>query len=159
MTTNPRAGYGSAAVHAVAGLSQRQVDYWARTGVVRPSVSPAVGSGNPRLYSHADIVLATVAKRLCDAGVSLARARSAVAYLDVVGAADRDVVIAFDGDSFAVAERPYDDVLRMVASGRAVFAIDVGAVADHVARALRPFTPALHGHEAAPDDRHDADVA
>ena len=54
-----------------AGITYRQLDYWARTGLVVPEIRPATGSGTQRLYSFRDILLLKVIKRLIDAGVSL----------------------------------------------------------------------------------------
>src|SRR5512138_2688938 len=81
-------GYrGVTACHAV-GISYRQLDYWARTGLVVPSVRDASGSGSQRLYSFRDIVVLKVVKRLLDAGVSLQNIRKAIESLRSHGVAD-----------------------------------------------------------------------
>ena len=56
---------------SAAGITYRQLDYWARTGLVEPSVRPATGSGTQRLYGFRDILMLKVVKRLLDTGVSL----------------------------------------------------------------------------------------
>ena len=63
-------GYRGPTACNAAGITYRQLDYWARTGLVVPSVRDASGSGTQRLYSFRDIVVLKVVKRLLDAGVS-----------------------------------------------------------------------------------------
>ena len=59
---------------SAAGITYRQLDYWARTGLVEPSVRAAHGSGSQRLYSFRDILVLKVVKRLLDTGVLAAAA-------------------------------------------------------------------------------------
>jgi len=74
-------GYrGPTACHA-AGITYRQLDYWARTGLLEPSVRAAQGSGSQRLYSFRDILVLKVVKRLLDTGISLQQIRAAVQHL------------------------------------------------------------------------------
>jgi len=81
-------GYrGVTACHAVS-ISYRQLDYWARTGLVVPSVRDASGSGTQRLYSFRDMVVLKVVKRLLDAGVSLQNIRKAIEALRSRGTDD-----------------------------------------------------------------------
>ena len=68
-------GYRGPTACSAAGITYRQLDYWARTGLVEPSVRPAHGSGSQRLYSFRDILLLKVVKRLLDTGVSLQNIR------------------------------------------------------------------------------------
>ena len=63
------------------GITYRQLDYWARTGLLRPSLADARGSGSQRLYSYRDLIELKVVKHLLDAGVSLRRARKAIECL------------------------------------------------------------------------------
>ena len=72
--------FGKKAVMALAGVSARQVEHWATSGVVRPSI-PAAGKGSRRGYSFKDLVALRVAKRLKDEGISLQKIRKALAYL------------------------------------------------------------------------------
>ena len=71
-------GYRVPDVCKVIGISYRQLDYWARTGLVRPSIKDAQGSGTQRQYSFQDLVVLKVIKSLLDTGVSLQRVRKAV---------------------------------------------------------------------------------
>src|SRR5438067_11023358 len=68
-------------VGKLVGISYRQLDYWARTDLVRPSIADARGSGTQRTYSFQDLVRLKVVKSLLDAGVKLQTARQAIEYL------------------------------------------------------------------------------
>src|ERR1700736_2646631 len=74
-------GFRPPQVCALVGITYRQLDYWARTGLLRPSIADARGSGTQRLYSYTDVVELKVIKQLLDAGISLQRARRAVECL------------------------------------------------------------------------------
>jgi DNA-binding transcriptional MerR regulator len=74
-------GYRGPQVCAVVGITYRQLDYWARTDLLRPSISEARGSGTQRLYSYSDLLQIKVIKRLLDSGISLRSARRAIACL------------------------------------------------------------------------------
>ena len=62
---SPEIGYRGATARSAAGISYRQLDYWARTGLVEPSVRSATGSGTSRLYGFRDIC-ASPASRIRD---------------------------------------------------------------------------------------------
>ena len=74
-------GYRGPQVCAIVGITYRQLDYWARTDLIRPSLADAKGSGSQRRYSYRDLVDLKVIKSLLDAGVSLKQARTAIDYL------------------------------------------------------------------------------
>ena len=74
-------GFAAPEVCKIVQITYRQLDYWARTELVTPSIRDASGSGTQRLYSFQDLVLLKVIKRLLDAGVSLQRIRQAIDYL------------------------------------------------------------------------------
>src|SRR3954468_450475 len=71
-------GYRGPQVCKIVGITYRQLDYWARTDLVRPSVMDANGSGTQRLYSFRDLLELKVIKQMLDAGISLQSARKAV---------------------------------------------------------------------------------
>src|SRR3954467_5340859 len=74
-------GFGGPEVCRIVGITYRQLDYWARTDLLRPSLVDAQGSGTQRRYSYRDLVALKVIKSLLDAGVSLKQARTAIEYL------------------------------------------------------------------------------
>ena len=75
------AGFRGPQVCSLVGITYRQLDYWARTGLLRPSIADARGSGTQRVYSYTDLLELKVIKQLLDAGISLQRARKAVECL------------------------------------------------------------------------------
>jgi DNA-binding transcriptional MerR regulator len=77
----PEEGYRGPQVCKIVGITYRQLDYWARTDLIRPSIADARGSGSQRRYSYRDLVDLKVIKSLLDAGVSLQSARRAIEYL------------------------------------------------------------------------------
>ena len=121
-------GYrGPTACHA-AGITYRQLDYWARTGLVEPTVRTAGGSGTQRLYSFRDILLLKVIKRLLDAGVSLQQIRTAVHHLRERGTDDLTrVTLMSDGASVYECRSP-DEVIDLLQGGQGVFGIAIGGV-------------------------------
>jgi len=74
-------GFGGPQACKIVGITYRQLDYWARTDLIRPSLADARGSGTQRRYSYRDLVELKVIKGLLDGGVSLRSARRAVEYL------------------------------------------------------------------------------
>ncbi len=74
-------GFSGARTAEIVGITYRQLDYWARTDLLRPSISEARGSGTQRRYSYRDLLELKVIKSLLDAGISLASARKSVEYL------------------------------------------------------------------------------
>ena len=77
----PEAGFRGPQVCSIVGITYRQLDYWARTDLLRPSITEAKGSGTQRRYSYRDLLELKVIKRLLDAGISLQSARRAIGYL------------------------------------------------------------------------------
>src|SRR6201996_6473691 len=87
-STQSLVGYRGPTACAAAGITYRQLDYWARTDLVVPSVRSAAGSGSQRLDSFKDILVLKVVKRLLDTGVSLHNIRVAVEHLRARGVDD-----------------------------------------------------------------------
>lgn len=74
-------GYRGTVASKVAGITYRQLDYWARKQIVEPSITPSHGSGSRRLYSFKDVVILAVSKKLLDAGVNLQNVTAAIGFL------------------------------------------------------------------------------
>lgn len=129
-------GYRGPAACAAAGITYRQLDYWARTGLVGPGVRPAHGSGTQRLYSSQDVVVLKIVKRLLDAGVSLQSIRTAVRHLRAAGAADlRRMTLISDGATVYECTSPHE-VVELLQGGQGIFGIAVGVVFSDVQAAL-----------------------
>jgi len=121
-------GYRGPTACAAAGITYRQLDYWARTGLVEPGIRPAHGSGSQRLYGFRDILVLKVVKRLLDTGVSLQNIRTAVAHLRERGVDDlAQITLMSDGASVYECTSA-DEVVDLVQGGQGVFGIAVGRV-------------------------------
>jgi DNA-binding transcriptional MerR regulator len=124
VAAGPEVGFRGPQVCSIVGITYRQLDYWARTDLLRPSVSEAKGSGSQRRYSYEDLVALKVIKRLLDAGISLQSARRAVDCLRAAGEelASADLVIdegrtvlAHSGEEIVDLLRGGQGVLNIVA--------------------------------------------
>lgn len=125
---DPATGFRGPTACRAAGITYRQLDYWARTGLVEPTVRPATGSGTHRLYSFRDILVLKVVKRLLDTGVSLQQIRTAVGHLRERGVDDlAQITLMSDGASVYECTSA-DEVIDLVQGGQGVFGIAVGRV-------------------------------
>ncbi|MFI7433787.1 MerR family transcriptional regulator [Micromonospora haikouensis] len=147
-------GYrGVTACHAV-GITYRQLDYWARTTLVVPSVRDASGSGTSRLYSFRDLVVLKVVKRLLDAGVSLQNIRKAIEALRSRGVADlAGITLISDGTTVYECRSP-EEVVDLLQGGQGVFGIAIGGAFKEIEGSLShlPAEPAEPAPGAADDD-------
>jgi DNA-binding transcriptional MerR regulator len=126
-------GYRGPQVCAVVGITYRQLDYWARTDLLTPSISEARGSGTQRLYSYADLLQIKVIKRLLDSGISLRSARRAIACLrssgeDVASANlvidEGRTVLAYSGEEIIDLLKGGQGVLNIVPMAGVVSEVD-----------------------------------
>jgi DNA-binding transcriptional MerR regulator len=129
-------GYrGVTACHAV-GISYRQLDYWARTSLVVPSIRDASGSGTQRLYSFRDLVVLKVVKRLLDAGVSLQNIRRAIDTLRSRGVEDlAGITLISDGTTVYECRSP-EEVVDLLQGGQGVFGIAIGGAFKEIQGSL-----------------------
>ena len=126
------------------------MDYWARTGLVEPSVRPATGSGTQRLYSFRDVLVLKVVKRLLDTGVSLQQIRQAVEHLRERGVEDlAQITLMSDGASVYECTSA-DEVFDLVQGGQGVFGIAVGRVWREIEGTLASFPTESSEEDAAP---------
>ncbi|RIJ77724.1 MerR family transcriptional regulator [Nakamurella silvestris] len=132
-------GYrGPTACQAV-GITYRQLDYWARTGLVAPSLRDASGSGTQRLYSFKDVLVLKVVKRLLDTGVSLQNIRVAVDHLRNRGVEDLAGVTLFsDGTTVYECTSP-EEIVDLLQGGQGVFGIAVGGTMREMTGQLAQF--------------------
>lgn len=123
----------------VVGITYRQLDYWARTGLVVPSIRGAAGSGSQRLYSFKDILVLKIVKRLLDAGISLQNIRIAVDHLRSRGVGDLAGITLFsDGTSVYECTSP-EEVVDLLQGGQGVFGIAVGGAMRELTGAIADF--------------------
>jgi DNA-binding transcriptional MerR regulator len=156
LTAHPEnVGYRGPTACAAAGITYRQLDYWARTALVEPSVRAAHGSGSQRLYSFRDILVLKVVKRLLDTGISLQQIRAAVNHLRDRGTSDL-ARLTLMSDGVSVYEcASADEVVDLLAGGQGVFGIALGRIWQEVDGTLAEL-PAEHaelpgGQEADAD--------
>ena len=125
-------GYKGSIAADAAGITYRQLDYWARTGLVEPSIRPAHGSGSQRLYSFRDILVLKLVKRLLDTGISLQQIRVAMQQLHDAGVRDlTQTTLISDGASVYLCTSN-DEVIDLLSNGQGVFGIAVGRVLREV---------------------------
>ncbi|MGH2722906.1 MAG: MerR family transcriptional regulator [Actinomycetota bacterium] len=135
-------GYRIPEVQRIVGISYRQLDYWARTALVRPSIRDAGGSGTQRLYSFQDLVLLRTIKKLLDAGVSLQRIRKAIGFVrDQLNKEPEGVTLMSDGQGIYACESP-DEVMDLLQRGQGVFGIAIDKVWTDVEGSVRKATRA-----------------
>ena len=145
-------GYRGPTACAAAGITYRQLDYWARTGLVEPSVRPAAGSGSQRLYGFRDILVLKVVKRLLDTGISLQQIRAAVTHMRERGSADlAEVTLMSDGVSVYECTSP-DEVVDLLQGGQGVFGIALGRVWQEVEGTLAELPAERAENDPATDE-------
>mgnify|MGYP003841906081 FL=1 len=138
-------GYRGATACSAAGISYRQLDYWARTGLLEPSVRTASGSGTARLYGFRDILVLKIVKRLLDAGVSLQNIRTAVNHLRSRGVVELEsITLMSDGASIYECASA-DEIIDLLQGGQGVFGIAVGKVWHEVEGSLATLQGEMNG--------------
>ncbi len=121
--TAPEEGYRGPQVCKIVGITYRQLDYWARTNLIRPSIADAHGSGSQRRYSYRDLVELKVIKSLLDAGVSLQSARRAIEYLrENLGEEMASTKLVLNGPG-SVLVRSDGELVDLMRKGQGVFSI------------------------------------
>lgn len=121
-------GYRGPAACTAAGITYRQLDYWARTGLVEPSVRSATGSGSQRLYGFRDILVLKVVKRLLDTGVSLQQIRLAITSLRQAGVEELSGITLMSDGATVYECTSADEIVDLLAGGQGVFGIALGKV-------------------------------
>ncbi len=147
-------GYRGPVAARAAGITYRQLDYWARTGLAEPGVRGATGSGTQRLYGFRDILTLKIVKRLLDTGVSLQQIRAAVDVLRRRGVDDlANITLISDGASVYECTST-EEVIDLVQGGQGVFGIAVGKVWREVEGSLSQLPSEREGVEpdALPGD-------
>src|SRR5690606_37611281 len=129
-------GYRGTVAMRAAGISYRQLDYWARTGLVVPSVRPAAGSGTQRLYSFRDIVVLKVVKRLLNAGVSLQNIRKAIDTLRQWGEDDLATMTLISDGTTVYECRSAEEVVDLLQGGQGVFGIAISGAFKEIQGSL-----------------------
>ena len=146
-------GFSGRRTAEIVGITYRQLDYWARTDLVRPSLADANGSGSRRLYSYTDLLELKVIKSLLDAGIRLESVRGAFSYMrDHLGEDITTANLVIRGASVLVSTD--EELVDVVKQGQGVLnVLPLGSVKEQVDAAiveLRPVVEELAGE--APGD-------
>jgi DNA-binding transcriptional MerR regulator len=132
-------GYRGAAACQIAGITYRQLDYWACTKLVGPSIRSATGSGSQRLYSFKDLLVLKVVKRLLDTGVSLHNIRLAVEHLREHGVADLAKLTLFSDGTTVYECTSAEEVVDLLQGGQGVFGIAVSGAMREISGTIHDF--------------------
>src|SRR5262249_6679145 len=126
----------------IVGITYRQLDYWARTDLVRPSLSDAHGSGTRRQYSYRDLVELKLIKRLLDAGIKLESVRAVFDELrSHVGGGNISANLVIDG-STAMLALDDGELIDLVRRGQGVLnVVSLGNVKEEVDTSIRLLFP------------------
>ena len=143
-------GYRGPQVCTIVGITYRQLDYWARTNLIRPSIADARGSGTQRRYSYRDLVELKVIKKLLDGGVSLQLARRAIEYLRKnLGEDIASASLVLNGPG-SVLTRSDGEIIDLVRRGQGVLNIvPLGRVVHELEAAIHELRPSAAEAEAA----------
>lgn len=141
-------GYGGRQAAEIVGISYRQLDYWARTNLIRPSLADAAGSGSRRRYSYRDLLELKVVKNLLDAGIKLESVRDAFSYLrDHLGEDVTSVNLVISSRA-SVLVRSGEEIIDLLRQGQGVLNIlPLAGVKEEVDAAilLFPVEPEVDG--------------
>lgn len=137
-------GFSGARAAEIVGISYRQLDYWARTDLVRPSLADAAGSGSRRRYTYTDLLELRVIKSLLDAGIKLENVREAFTYLrDQLGQDVTSANLVIQGSTSVVISDD-GDLIDLVRNGQGVLNIlPLAGVRDQMDARIRELHPAV----------------
>lgn len=136
-------GFRGPQVCKIVGITYRQLDYWARTNLVRPSVNDANGSGTQRLYSYRDLVELKVVKKLLDSGVSLQAVRRVIEYLRTKMGVDLASAHLVIDEARTVLAESDDQLFDLMREGQGVLFVRLGPVVRDLDAQLHLFGDAV----------------
>jgi len=147
-------GFSGTSTADIVGITYRQLDYWTRTGLVRPSLTVAAGSGSRRAYSYRDLLELRVIKNLLDAGIKLEAVRVVFTYLREHVTSDiASAHIVISGKNVVLCDG--DQLIDVLKKGQGVLnVLPLAAVKDEVDNKLvslnesRAVAAAASGHVA-----------
>ncbi|MGN0101782.1 MerR family transcriptional regulator [Dietzia sp. CH92] len=132
-------GYRVPIACQIAGITYRQLDYWARTDLVVPSIRNAAGSGSQRLYSFKDILVLKIVKQLLDTGISLQNIRKAVDQIRSRGVEDLATITLFSDGRTVFECTSKEEVFDLLQGGQGVFGIGIGGAMRELAGSISEF--------------------
>ena len=149
-------GFSTRRAAKIAGITYRQIDYWARTGLLRPSLVKATGSGSRRVYTYGDVLELKVIKRLLDAGIELKKVRVIFDYVRTeLGEDISAATLVIDGAKSAIV-RTQDEMIDALQRGQGV--LPLSNLQHEVDAAIVDlFRPAEVGDLGSDEDEEDED--
>ena len=151
----PNQGYSAKFTADVVGITYRQLDYWARTDLIVPSLAQAAGSGSRRQYSYDDLVRLKVINRLLDNGIKLEKVRAIFDYIrNELGVDISSANLVIDGANAAIV-RSQDELIDALQRGQGV--LPLSNIGREVDAAIIEFRPAATDADEDEDTDEDAD--
>jgi DNA-binding transcriptional MerR regulator len=138
-------GFSGREAADIVGITYRQLDYWARTDLIRPSLADAKGSGSRRRYSYRDLIELKMIKTLIDAGQRLDRVRKAFDYLRDIGDDLASVQLVIAGDSVVLVRDSGEllDVVNRYQGQGVLNFLALDGVVEQVDAAIIDFRPVV----------------
>jgi DNA-binding transcriptional MerR regulator len=137
-------GYSGKKTAEIVGISYRQLDYWARTDLLRPSLTDASGSGSRRRYSYRDLLELKVIKSLLDAGIKLESVREVFEYVRVELGEDITTANLVINGKRSVLVRTGDELVDVLQHGQGVLnVLPLAGVKEELDAAIVELFPSL----------------
>lgn len=143
-------GFSGKKTAEIVGISYRQLDYWARTDLVRPSLADAAGSGSRRRYSYQDLLELKVIKTLLDAGIRLETVRDIFAYLQTELGEDVASANLVISGATPVLVRSGEEIIDLIQAGQGVLnVLPLAGVKEGLDAKIVELFPAAAGAKSA----------
>lgn len=149
---NSQTGYSGKKAAEIVGITYRQLDYWARTDLIRPSLTDASGSGSRRQYSYRNLLELKVIKNLLDSGIRLEQVREVFAYLkDELGEDVATANLVVNGSQPTLV-RSGEEVIDLLQNGQGVLNIlPLSGVVDELDSKIVELFPGSTGAASSGD--------
>jgi len=136
-------GFGGKKTAEIVGITYRQLDYWARTDLIHPSLADARGSGSRRRYSYKDLLELKVIKTLLDAGIKLETVRDVFSYMrDQLGEEISSANLVISGKGSVIIHSG-EELIDLVKKGQGVLnVLPLGGIKEEVDAKLLTLSPA-----------------
>lgn len=126
----------------IVGVTYRQLDYWARTDLVKPSLVAASGSGSRRRYSYSDLLELKVIKNLLDNGIRLEQIRKIFLYLREDLGTDVSTAQLVISGANSVVVHTGDEIIELLKNGQtALNVLSLAGVKEQVDAAIVELFP------------------
>lgn len=159
-TNDSLVGYSGKSTAEIVGITYRQLDYWARTDLIRPSLTDASGSGSRRQYSYRNLLELKVVKNLLDSGIRLEQVREVFSYLqDELGEDIATANLVVNGSQPTLV-RSGEEVIDLLQNGQGVLNIlPLSGVIDELNEAIVELFPGRSRKATTESTEMDAAVA